>query len=51
LVLRWRRARKRYEQQGLLVEDQALEQAEKECLSDSEVRERRRAREAERREE
>ena len=51
MVLRWSRARKRYERQGLLVEEQALEQAEKECLSDSEVRDHRRAREAERREE
>lgn len=28
-------ARKRYERQGLLVEAQALEMAEKECLSNS----------------
>ena len=50
VVLKWARARKRYERQGLLVEAQALEQAEKECLADSDVRERRRAREAIRRE-
>lgn len=49
VVLKWSRARKRYERQGLLVEDQALEQAEKECLADSEVRELRRQRAAERR--
>lgn len=49
VVIRWARARKRYERQGLLVEVQALEQAEKDCLADSEVRERRRAREAIRR--
>ena len=50
VVLKWARARKRYERQGLLVEAQALEQAEQECLADSEARERRRAREALRRE-
>jgi hypothetical protein len=46
VVLQWSRARKRYERQGLLVEIQALEQAEGECLADSEIRERRRARAA-----
>ena len=50
VVLRWSRARKRYERQGLLVEAEGLEQAEKECLADSDVRERQRAREAARRE-
>ena len=50
VVLKWARARKRYERQGLLVEAQALEQAEKDCLADSEARQRRRAREAIRRE-
>lgn len=49
VVLKWSRARKRYERQGLLVEEQALEQAEQECLADSEVRTRRRERAAERR--
>lgn len=49
VVLKWSRARKRYERQGLLVEEQALEQAEQECLADSEIRARRRAREAEKR--
>jgi len=49
VVLKWSRARKRYERQGLLVEDQALEHAEKECLADSEARSRRKEREAERR--
>jgi hypothetical protein len=49
VVLRWSRARKRYERQGLLVEAEALEQAEQECLADSEARARRREREAERR--
>src|SRR3970040_1035452 len=49
VVLKWSRARKRYERQGLLVESQALDQAEVECLSDSEARAHRREREAERR--
>jgi hypothetical protein len=48
VVLKWSRARKRYERQGLLVENEALEKAERECLSDSESRERRRERTAER---
>lgn len=47
VVLKWSQARKRYERQGLLVEEQALEQAEKECLADAEVRTRRRQRQAE----
>lgn len=46
VVLRWSRARKRYERQGLLVEAEALEQAEEECLADAEVRARRRERAA-----
>jgi hypothetical protein len=49
VVLRWSRARKRYERQGLLVEEAALEQAEQECLADEEARARRREREAARR--
>lgn len=49
VVLKWSRARKRYERQGLLVEAQALEQAERECLADSEARARQREREAARR--
>lgn len=49
VVLKWSRARKRYERQGLLVEARALEEAEEECLSDEEVRARHREREAERR--
>ncbi|MFC1975937.1 DUF2293 domain-containing protein [Chloroflexota bacterium] len=49
VVLKWSRARKRYERQGLLVETEALEQAEQECLADSEARARRREREAARR--
>ena len=46
VVLKWSHARKRYERQGLLVEEQALAEAEKECLADAEVRERRRQRQA-----
>jgi len=49
VVLKWSRSRKRYERQGLLVEEEALEKAEKECLADNEIRTRRREREAERR--
>jgi len=48
VVLKWSRARKRYERQGLLVEDGALEQAEQECSADAATREARRARAAER---
>jgi hypothetical protein len=51
VVLKFSRARQRYERQGLLVENQALERAEAECFGDQEVRERRREREALRREE
>ena len=49
VVLEWSRAREHYERQGLLVEETASAQAEQECLSDAEVRERRRERDAERR--
>jgi hypothetical protein len=51
VVLQWSRTRKRYERQGLLVKAQGLEKAEQECLTDHEARERRRQREAVRREE
>lgn len=50
VVVRWSRTRKRYERQGILVEEEALRRAEEECLSDAEAREARRRREAERRE-
>jgi hypothetical protein len=50
VVLQWSRARRRYERQGLLVETEALEKAEAECLADSEARARHRERAAERRE-
>ena len=46
VVLKWSRARKRYERQGLFVETAALEKAEEECLEDSEARERQRERRA-----
>jgi hypothetical protein len=49
VVVRWSRSRKRYERQGILVEPDALERAEIECLDDAESRERRREREEERR--
>lgn len=50
VVLKWSRARKRYERQGLLVEEAALAAAEAECLADAEARARRSEREVERRE-
>lgn len=49
VVVRWSRARKRYERQGILAEAEAIERAEQECLSDAEVRARRREREQARR--
>ena len=49
IVLKWSRARKRYERQGVLVEEGALAKAEEECLKDADLRQRRREREAERR--
>ena len=49
VVLKWSRARKRYERQGILVAPDALELAEKECLADADARERQRARAAEKR--
>ena len=49
VVLKWSRARKHYERQGLLVEESALDLAEGECLADADLRARRREREAERR--
>jgi len=49
VVVRFSRARRRYERQGILVEERALERAEQECLADEQARERRRVRDAERR--
>jgi hypothetical protein len=42
VVLKWSKARKRYERQGLLVEGDALERAEQECRADAKQREIRR---------
>jgi hypothetical protein len=49
VVLEWSRARKRYERQGIMAEEAALQQAEQECLADAEARARRQERQAERR--
>jgi hypothetical protein len=49
VVVRFSRARGRYERQGILVEQAALERAEAECLADEPARARRRGRDAERR--
>ena len=49
-VVRFSRARRRYERQGWLVEEEGLARAEEECLADSEIREARRERDAVRRE-
>lgn len=38
VVVRFSRTRKRYERQGVLVEESALTRAEQECLSDAEAR-------------
>ena len=43
VVLKWRRARRRYERQGLLVGKQALKRAEKECHADAGERKKRQA--------
>ena len=48
VVLKFSKARGRYERQGLLVEENALVQAEAECLADAEARERRAQRQRER---
>jgi hypothetical protein len=49
VIVKFSRARRRYERQGLLVEEKALEQAQEECLADQELREVRRERDALRR--
>ena len=49
VVVRFSRARKRFERQGILVEERALERAEQECLADEDARARRRERDAQRR--
>jgi hypothetical protein len=49
VVVRFSRTRKRYERQGILVEESALDAAERQCLADEEARRRRRERDATRR--
>lgn len=51
VVVRFSHSRKRYERQGVLVEQHALVRAEQECLSDAEARQLARERAAERRQE
>ncbi|MGD0698234.1 MAG: DUF2293 domain-containing protein [Terriglobia bacterium] len=51
VVVRFSRARKRYERQGILVQEAALDEAQEECLSDEEVRDQRRQRDTLRRQE
>ena len=48
VVLKFSKARGRYERQGLLVEENALNRAEVECLADADARERRAERQRER---
>ena len=49
VVVRFSRTRRRYERQGVLVEEAALVSAEEACLTDDEVRRRRRSRDEARR--
>jgi hypothetical protein len=49
VVVRWSTRRNRYERQGILAEPAAIEQAAQACLSDAEVRARRRTRDQSRR--
>lgn len=49
VVVQWSTRRNRYERQGILAEPAAIEQAARECLSDADVRARRREREQSRR--
>ena len=49
VVVRFARARRRYERQGILVEPDAIAKAERECLGDEDQRMARRKREAMRR--
>jgi hypothetical protein len=44
VVVRFSRARKRYERQGIMIEEAALQRAEEQSLADEEARRRRRAR-------
>ncbi len=49
VVLKWSRARKQYERQGVLVEAAGLARTEQECLADADARARRAERDGERR--
>ncbi|MBT2326232.1 hypothetical protein J7E62_28295 [Variovorax paradoxus] len=49
VVLRWSLARRKYERQGVLVEEAGLARAEAECMADDDARARWRNREAQRR--
>ncbi|MEW2353908.1 DUF2293 domain-containing protein [Spirillospora sp. NPDC029432] len=49
VVVRLDRRRKRYQRQGILVEEEALARAEEQCLADEDARARRRERDRERR--
>ena len=49
VVVRFSRSRRRFERRGILVEEQALDGAELECLADGEARARRRERDGQRR--
>ncbi len=49
VLVRFSRGRKRYERQGILVEESAVARAEQECLADADARARMRERNAERR--
>jgi hypothetical protein len=49
VVVRWSTRRNRYERQGILAEPAAIEQAAQECLSDADLRARRRTRDQSRR--
>jgi hypothetical protein len=51
VVLKFSKSRRRYERQGLLVEEEALSKAEAECLADQDARDRRNDRARERRNE
>jgi hypothetical protein len=48
VLVRFSRSRGRYERQGVLIEEAALQRAEQECLEDAEARDRARERRAER---
>ena len=50
VVVQFSRSRKRYERQGILVDEEALARAEQECLEDADARTLARARAADRRE-